>query len=70
MRLRSLLVLIACCCASSTSAQQRAVRDDRMTVILHPNGRWQVASPPPVPPLAALGALEAPASDALRIESP
>lgn len=43
-------VVIALLCLSNASAQQRAVREDGVTVLLHPDGRWEVAPPPPVDP--------------------
>ena len=48
--MRQLLVLTLILFSVSIGAQQTAVRQDGVTVILHPDGRWELA--PPVPPPA------------------
>ena len=48
---RALLLIGLLALALSSGGQQRAVRNDGATVILHPDGRWEV-----VPPAAASAA--------------
>lgn len=55
--LRVFATVIAFCFLVSVSAQQRAVRDDGATVILHPDGRWEVLQPVAAPAAAASHAM-------------